>query len=150
MEPDLEALRSKKAKSGFKGVTVTTSNKFQARIFIETNMPQLDLGTFDTAEDAARAVATAKEKRKRGDKARDEPVRERAARGTVCCRCPLQPALLALKLCRAHMAGIARRGREAAVGAGEGGGSSGGARNEGGACAERKRKRAEGPERLGA
>ena len=88
MEPDLEALRSRRAKSGFKGVTVTTSKKFQGRIFIKTGVPQLDLGTFDTAEDAALAVAAAKEKRKRGEEVRDEPVRKRAARDTVRCRYP--------------------------------------------------------------
>ena len=64
---DLEQLRSRKAKSGYlMGVTVTTSKKFQARIFIKTGVPQLDLGTFDSAEDAARAVAAAKARRKRG------------------------------------------------------------------------------------
>lgn len=90
-ESDLEAQRSTKAKSGFKGVTVTTSRKFQARIFIKTGLPQLDLGTFDTAEEAARVVAAAKAKRKRGEEPRNEPVRERAARGTV--RCASAPAL---------------------------------------------------------
>ena len=62
-EAELEAQRSTKAKSGFKGVTVTTSKKFQGRIFIKTGLPQLDLGTFDTAEDAARAVVAAKAKK---------------------------------------------------------------------------------------
>ena len=82
-EAELEAQLSTKAKSGFKGVTFTTSRKFQARIFVKTGLPQLDLGTFNTAEDAARAVAAAKAKRKRGEEVRHEPVRDRAARGTV-------------------------------------------------------------------
>ena len=74
-EAELEAQRSRKAKTGFKGGTVTTSRKFQARIFIKTGLPQLDLGTFDTAEDAALAVAAAKEKRKprRGGEGRASP-----------------------------------------------------------------------------
>ena len=87
-EHDLEPLCSSKAKSGYKGVTITSSKRFQARIFIKMDLPQLDLGTFDTAEDA---VPAAKAKRKRGEEVRHEPVRERAARGTV--RCASVPLL---------------------------------------------------------
>ena len=57
---NLEALRSSRAESGFLNVKVTTSGKFQAQLFIKAENRQRGLGTFDTAEEAAVAVAHAK------------------------------------------------------------------------------------------
>ena len=57
---DLDALRSSKARSGFKGVKVTTSGKFQPQIFLKETGGQRALGTFDSAEEAARELARAK------------------------------------------------------------------------------------------
>ena len=76
---NLEALRSSRAESGFLNVKVTTSGKFQAQLFIKAENRQRGLGTFDTAEEAAVAVARAK----RAGQNWAGPTAKRAQRGTV-------------------------------------------------------------------
>ena len=61
---NLEDLRSSSAESGFLGVKVTTSGKFQAQIFIKADNRQRGLGTFDTAEEAAVMLAIIKREMK--------------------------------------------------------------------------------------
>ena len=45
--------------AGFKWVTPTSSGKFQAKPTLEKGGPQVDLGSFDSAEEAALACARA-------------------------------------------------------------------------------------------
>ena len=44
---NLEPLRSSRAESGFLGVKVTTSGKFQAQLFVKAENRQRGLGTFE-------------------------------------------------------------------------------------------------------
>ena len=60
LEPDLEALRSAKAKSGFTGVKVTASRKYQPQIWDKDLGTMRGLGSFGTPEEAARVLAEAK------------------------------------------------------------------------------------------
>ena len=79
-ELDLAPLRSTKAASGFKGVTKTTSGKWQARTIFKLHGEQRDLGTFQTAEEAAQALALAL----RNGLCSAKPKAGRAPRGKVC------------------------------------------------------------------
>jgi hypothetical protein len=83
MNANLEVLQRSNNKSGYLGVKVTASGKFQPQLFTATGEPQRGLGSFESAEDAARARAAALEKRKRGESVWQEPVLKRAERGTV-------------------------------------------------------------------
>ena len=76
---NIEALRSSRAESGFLNVKVTTSGKFQAQLFVKAENRQRGLGTFETAEEAAVAVAHAK----RAGQNWAGPTAKRAQRGTV-------------------------------------------------------------------
>ena len=76
---DLKPLRRFGTKSGFKGVTKTSSGKFQARSLAKINGKQRGLGSFDTAEEAARAVVSAS----RVGHEWSKPIRKRAPRGLV-------------------------------------------------------------------
>ena len=90
---NLEDLRSSSAESGFLGVKVTTSGKFQAQIFIKADNRQRGFGTFDTAEEAAVALAHAK----RAGPNFAGPPAKRAQRGTV--RRPLMASSLVHSIC---------------------------------------------------
>ena len=86
MEQDSEALPRSENKSGYLGVKVTKSGKFQPQIFTKTGVPQRGLGSFEKAVDAARALAAAKAKIKRNETQTvwQGPVDVRAARGSLC------------------------------------------------------------------
>ena len=58
-ELDLAPIRSARAASKFKGVTKTSSGKWQAQTIYSLHGEQRDLGTFTSVEEAARAVALA-------------------------------------------------------------------------------------------
>ena len=81
LEPDLEALRSAKAKSGFTGVRVTASRKYQPQIWDKNLGTMRGLGSYRTPEEAARVLAEAK--RDGADEEHQGPVDSRAKRGTV-------------------------------------------------------------------
>ena len=83
-EPDLEPLRSANNKSGFLGVKVTSSGKYQPQIWAKELGGQRGIGSFDTPEEAALARTRAN-KDKPGWSA---PVKKRAARDTVRCPAP--------------------------------------------------------------
>jgi hypothetical protein len=83
MDPNLEVLQRPNNQSGYLGVKVTASGKFQPQLFTATGEPQRGLGSFKTAEEAARARAAALKKRTRGESIWHEPVLKRAERGTV-------------------------------------------------------------------
>ena len=83
-EVDLRPLRRFGTASGFKGVTKTSSGKFQARSLSKIKGEQRGLGSFKSAVEAARAVIMAS----RADHAWSEPKKKRAPRGLVCCPLP--------------------------------------------------------------
>jgi hypothetical protein len=85
-ESDLEAQRSTKAKSGFKGVKVTSSRKYQPQIWCPELGTMRALGSFETAEEAAVVLIEAK----RDGPCWEEPVEYRAKRGTVRLTQPLR------------------------------------------------------------
>ena len=60
MEVTEEAQRSTKAKSGFKGVKVTSSRKYQPQIWCPELGTMRALGSFETAEEAAVVLIEAK------------------------------------------------------------------------------------------
>lgn len=91
MEPDLEALPRSNNRSGYLGVKVSSSGRFQPQLFTKTGEPQRGLGSFDTAEEAAKVRMAALMKRKREEAVWDGPVRKRAERGTVRPRCSALP-----------------------------------------------------------
>ena len=99
MEPDLEALPRSNNKWGYLRVKVSTSGKFQPQLFTKTGEPQRGLGSFDTAEEAAKVRMMALMKRKRGDAVWDKPVLPRAERGTVRRGCPLFHPVLHVEPC---------------------------------------------------
>ena len=78
-EEELEAQRSTKAKSGFKGVKVTSSRKYQPQTWCPELGTMRTLGSFETAEEAAVVLIEAK----RDGPCWAEPVDYRAKRGTV-------------------------------------------------------------------
>ena len=59
-EAELEAQRSTKAKSGFKGVKVTSSRKYQPQIWCPELGTMRALGSYETAEEAAVVLIEAK------------------------------------------------------------------------------------------
>ena len=78
-ESDLEAQRSTKAKSGFKGVKVTSSRKYQPQLWCPELGTMRALGSFETAEEAAVVLIEAK----RDGACWEGPIDYRAKRGTV-------------------------------------------------------------------
>lgn len=96
MEPDLEPLRSARAKSGFLGVKITTSGKYQPQIFVKELGKQRQLGSYETAEEAAQVLARAKEY----GPGWNRPIRKRAERDTVRC-----PAARSRVSCMLHLTG---------------------------------------------
>ena len=78
-EAELEAQRSTRAKSGFLGVKVTTSRKYQPQIWCPELGMMRGLGSFDDAEEAAAELIKAK----RDGPGFQGPVDHRAKRGTV-------------------------------------------------------------------
>jgi hypothetical protein len=60
MEVTEEAQRSTKAKSGFKGVKVTSSRKYQPQIWCPELGTMRALGSYETAEEAAVVLIEAK------------------------------------------------------------------------------------------
>ena len=96
----------------------TASGKFQPQLFIKELNTQRALGSCDTAEEAARAVAAALAKRKRGEEVREKPKQQRATRGMVRRPATLPLPCALVSVATAHAAsnarrstGIARRGR---------------------------------------
>ena len=120
-EEELEAQRSTKAKSGFKGVKVTSSRKYQPQNWCPELGTMRTLGSFETAEEAAVVLIEAK----RDGPCWEEPVEYRAKRGTVRLTHSLSPYVcapqitlrdrptdvLTLCACLSRPAGIARRRR---------------------------------------
>ena len=78
MDRDVEALR-KPGGTGFKYVTVTSSSKYQVKIWVKEEQRQRDLGLYNSAEEAAKAAAAAL----RDGLKFDKPTKSRAKRGTV-------------------------------------------------------------------
>ena len=84
---ELELAHSSRAASGFKGVQKTTSGKWQARAYLgKRDEKQRDLGSFDSPEEAARALA----KWHRDRPGWSGPPKKRAARDTVRASPPLR------------------------------------------------------------
>ena len=77
---DIECVRSKASTTGFRNVIMTTSGKFQAKIYVAAEKRQRALGSFATAEEAATAVVLAERAKPTWD---DKPTAKRAKRGTV-------------------------------------------------------------------
>ena len=84
MEIDLEELRKPRTASGFKFVKVTNSNKFQPWLKDPKTGEQRGLGSFETAEEAAKVVVAAL----RDGVTFDGPPLKRNKRGTVRARPP--------------------------------------------------------------
>ena len=91
MDDDEEALinplRSQTSKTGFTNVILTSSGKFQARMYVPSLGGQRAIGSFETPEDAALALALAK----RDGPGWRFPPRHRARRGRVRQRTRTQP-----------------------------------------------------------
>lgn len=121
-EAELEALRSTKAKSGFRGVKVTASRKFQPQVWCSELRTMRALGSFDDAEDAALARLAAM----RDGPDFEGPIDYRAKRGTVRCpslyllhlHSPVRPSLnVSRTVLSSHLpAGVARRRRARSAG----------------------------------
>ena len=82
---DLAALK----RPGDKGtIKRTTSGKFQPQIYVKELGRQRDLGSCDTAEEAAEKLAEANDKLKRKEAVFTAPVKKQAKHGSVRCACP--------------------------------------------------------------
>ena len=82
---DLAALK----RPGDKGtIKRTTSGKFQPQIYVKELGRQRDLGSCDTAEEAAEKLAEANDKLKRKEAVFTAPVKKQAKHGSVRCPCP--------------------------------------------------------------